>query len=316
MPLRIEHELTIPDEYTLQRVDQAIAQLLPQYSRSRLQQWLKSGAILIDGSKRKPKEKVFGGERVVVDVEEAGEENLAEDIPLDVVYEDDEVLVINKPPGLVVHPGAGNPAGTLLNALLAHCPDISHVPRAGIVHRLDKETSGLLVVAKTLTAQNYLVQEIQERRVNRIYHAIVYGRVARQEGSVEGAIGRHPVHRKKMAIRRDGKPARTWYRVLTHYLEHTLIECRLDTGRTHQIRVHMQELGYPLVGDPTYGGHFRLPKCGDEHLSDVIREFSRQALHARKLGFVHPVSGKNMSFQAPYPEDYEELLDFLDDWRE
>jgi len=154
MPLRIEHELTIPDEYTLQRVDQAIAQLLPQYSRSRLQQWLKSGGILVDGSKRKPKEKVFGGERVVVSVEETGDENLAEDIPLDIVHEDDELLVVNKPPGLVVHPGAGNPAGTLLNALLAHCPDISHVPRAGIVHRLDKETSGLRVVAKTLTSQN------------------------------------------------------------------------------------------------------------------------------------------------------------------
>ncbi len=316
MPLRIEHELTIPDEYTLQRVDQAIAQLLPQYSRSRLQQWLKSGGILVDGSKRKPKEKVFGGERVVVSVEETGDENLAEDIPLDIVHEDDELLVVNKPPGLVIHPGAGNPAGTLLNALLAHCPDISHVPRAGIVHRLDKETSGLLVVAKTLTSQNYLVQEIQARRVNRVYYAIVYGRVTRPEGSVEGAIGRHPVQRKKMAIRRDGKPAWTWYRVLTHYLEHTLIECRLDTGRTHQIRVHMQELGFPLVGDPTYGGHFRLPKCGDEHLADVIREFRRQALHARKLGFDHPVSGKTMNFQAPYPEDYEELLDFLEDWRE
>lgn len=316
MPLRIEHDFSIPDEYTLQRIDQAVASLLPQYSRSRLQQWLKSGGIKVNGKLVRPKDKVLGGEHVQVNVEEEGGDDRAEDITLDVVFEDEHLLVVNKPPGLVVHPGAGNPSGTLLNALLAHSPGVAHVPRAGIVHRLDKDTSGLLVVAKDLETQNYLVKQIQERKVNRVYHAVAYGNLTRPEGLIEGAIARHPIHRRKMAMRKDGKSAKTWFRVLTRYQDHTLVECKLETGRTHQIRVHMQSLGFPLVGDVTYGGHYRRPKSGDEALGDLLKDFGRQALHARKLGFVHPVSGKELTFQAPYPDDLDELLDFLEDTRE
>lgn len=311
MSLRIHHEFVIPKDYALQRLDQAVATLLPQYSRARLQQWIKDGALTLDGNSVKPRDKVFGGEVVVVSVEQASETDAAEDIPLDVVFEDDNILVINKPPGLVVHPGAGNPSGTLLNALLAHSPEVAHIPRGGIVHRLDKDTSGLMVVAKTLEAQNGLVRDLQARAVSRIYEAIVYGLVSPAEGVIEGAIGRHPVHRKKMALRPEGKEARTHYRVLESFDEHTLVECRLDTGRTHQIRVHMQSLGYPLVGDPTYGGHYRRPRSGDAWLEQTLKAFNRQALHAKKLALTHPVTGKKMSWQAEPPEDFLELLDFL-----
>jgi len=311
MSLRIHHEFVIPKDYALQRLDQAVAALLPQYSRARLQQWIKEGGLTLDGKSVKPRDKVFGGEAVIVSVEEASETDAAEDIPLDVVFEDEHILVINKPPGLVVHPGAGNPSGTLLNALLAHAPEVAHIPRAGIVHRLDKDTSGLMVVAKTLEAQNVLVRDLQAREVSRIYEAIVYGVVSPAEGVIEGSIGRHPVHRKKMAIRPEGKEARTHYRVLESFDEHTLVECRLDTGRTHQIRVHMQSLGYPLVGDPTYGGHYRRPRNGDDWLEQTLKGFDRQALHARKLALTHPVTGKKMSWQAEPPADFLELLDFL-----
>ncbi len=311
MSLHIHHEFVIPREYALQRLDQAVAALLPQYSRARLQQWIKEGGLTLNGKAVKPRDKVYGGESVVVSVEEASDTDAAEDIPLDVVFEDEHILVINKPPGLVVHPGAGNPSGTLLNALLNHAPELGHIPRAGIVHRLDKDTSGLMVVAKTLEAQNGLVQDLQARSVSRIYEAIVYGVVMPIERTVEGAIGRHPIHRKKMAIRPEGKEARTHYRVLQHFEEHTLVECRLDTGRTHQIRVHMQSLGFPLVGDPTYGGHYRRPKSGDAWLEQTLKEFDRQALHARKLALTHPANGKKMSWQAEPPEDFIELLDFL-----
>lgn len=311
MSLRIHYEFVIPKDYALQRLDQAVAALLPQYSRARLQQWIKEGGLTLDGKSVKPRDKVFGGETVIVSVEQASEADAAEDIPLDVVFEDEHILVINKAPGLVVHPGAGNPSGTLLNALLAHAPEVTHIPRAGIVHRLDKDTSGLMVVAKTLEAQNGLVRDLQAREVSRIYEAIVYGVVSPAEGVIEGAIGRHPIHRKKMAIRPDGKEARTHYRVLESFDEHTLVECRLETGRTHQIRVHMQSLGYPLVGDPTYGGHYRRPRTGDAWLEQTLKAFNRQALHAKKLALTHPVTGKKLNWQADPPEDFLELLDFL-----
>ncbi|MBO6566819.1 MAG: 23S rRNA pseudouridine(1911/1915/1917) synthase RluD [Pseudomonadales bacterium] len=311
MSLHIHHEFVIPREYALQRLDQAVAALLPQYSRARLQLWIKEGGLTLDGKSVKPRDKVFGGESVVISVEEASDSDAAEDIPLEVIFEDEHILVITKPPGLVVHPGAGNPSGTLLNALLNHAPELGHIPRAGIVHRLDKDTSGLMVIAKTLEAQNGLVQDLQERVVSRVYEAIVYGVMTPIDGTVEGAIGRHPVHRKKMAIRPEGKEARTHYRALQHFEEHTLVECRLDTGRTHQIRVHMQSLGFPLVGDPTYGGHYRRPKSGDVWLEQALKEFDRQALHAKKLSLNHPASGKKMSWQAEPPEDFMKLLDFL-----
>lgn len=311
MSLRINHEFQIPSAYTLQRIDQAIASLLPQYSRARLQRWIREGLLTVDGRTVKQKDKVVGGEKIVVSVEEDAQSDRAESIPLLVVYEDEHLLVVDKPAGLVVHPGAGNPTGTLLNALLNHDSGLESIPRAGIVHRLDKDTSGLMVVAKTFEAQNYLVQEIQARRVTRIYDALVYGVMTRREGTVEGTIGRHPVHRKKMAIRKDGKPARTHYRILEQFEEHTRVECKLDTGRTHQIRVHMQSLGYPLIGDKTYGGSYRRPKSGDAWIEDALKDFQRQALHAKKLALKHPITDRPLSWTADPPPNFDELLELL-----
>ncbi len=301
----------IPKTHTLRRLDQSVSELLPQYSRARLQQWIKTGDLTVNGKPAKSKDRLVGGEKVQVSVIEEDNDDRAEEMPLDVVFEDEHLLVVNKSPGLVVHPGAGNPSGTLLNALLHHVSGLASIPRAGIVHRLDKETSGLMVVAKTLETQNYLVKQIQERTVSRIYDALVYGVVSPRQGRVDRAIGRNPVHRKKMAIRRDGKDARTNYRVQEQFNEHALVECQLDTGRTHQIRVHLQSLGYPLIGDPTYGGHYRRPRSGDEWVSDALRDFKRQALHAKKLALEHPATGKKMTWIAQPPADFMELLALL-----
>ena len=311
MPLQIHHKLVIPKTHTLRRLDQSVSELLPQYSRARLQQWIKVGDLTVNGKPAKSKDRLVGGEKVQVSVIEEDNDDRAEEMPLDVVFEDEHLLVVNKSTGLVVHPGAGNPSGTLLNALLHHASGLASIPRAGIVHRLDKETSGLMVVAKTLETQNYLVKQIQERTVSRIYDALVYGVVSPRQGRVDRAIGRNPVHRKKMAIRRDGKDARTNYRVLEQFDEHALVECQLDTGRTHQIRVHLQSLGYPLIGDPTYGGHYRRPRSGDEWVSDALRDFKRQALHAKKLALEHPATGKKMTWIAQPPADFMELLALL-----
>ncbi|MET0104773.1 MAG: 23S rRNA pseudouridine(1911/1915/1917) synthase RluD [Sedimenticola sp.] len=290
------------------RLDQALAALFPDFSRSRLQQWLKEGLVTLDGRACKAKEKVVGGERV--QLEAHLDDQVAcvpQEIPLDVLYEDGEILVINKPVGLVVHPAAGNPDGTLQNALLHHSPDLIQLPRAGIVHRLDKETSGLLVVAKTTGAHRSLIEQLQAREIKREYRALVMG-VMTAGGTVDEPIGRHPVHRIRMAVVHSGKPAVTHYRVLERFRAHTYLKVNLETGRTHQIRVHMAHIRHPLVGDPLYGGRFRIPAGASPGLIEALRGFRHQALHARALGLEHPKTGEWIEWKAPLPEEFQSLL--------
>ena len=310
MTSRIQHQGFIPKEMAFDRLDQVAATLFPQYSRSRLQTWIKSGELVVDGRRGRSKDKVSGGELIVIDATAGTIADKAENIPLEVVFEDESILVVNKVAGMVVHPGAGNSQGTLLNALLHHCLNLNEIPRAGIVHRLDKDTTGLMVVAKTLVSQTSLVQQLQTRRVKRLYEAIVYG-TPNAKGVVDAAISRHPVHRTRMAVRDGGKEAITGYRLLRSFVAHTHMECSLETGRTHQIRVHMQHLGFPLVGDPAYGGHFRRPKIGGEVLANCLKTFNRQALHAKELSFVHPRSGQQVTFTSRIPNDLRFLLDAL-----
>lgn len=301
----------IPPSCAGMRLDQALAQLFDEYSRSRLSQWLKAGQVRVNGQQLRGRDKVWGGEQVEIHAElEEQTDWQAEAIPLDIVFEDEQLIVINKPAGLVVHPAAGNPTGTLVNALLYHDASLSTIPRAGIVHRLDKDTSGLLVVAKTLTAQKSLVEQLQARSILREYQAVVTG-VLTAGGTVDAPIGRHPVHRKRMAVTPNGKPAVTHYRVVERFRAHSWIRCRLETGRTHQIRVHMAHIHHPLVGDPVYGGRLRLPPGCETSLAETLRHFQRQALHAGRLGLVHPVRGKNLEWKAAMPEDMEALLDGL-----
>jgi len=293
----------IPADCAGMRVDRALARMFPEHSRSRVAGWLKEGRILLDKRQVSPDLKVWGGESVELGASSDPREAppAAEDIGLCVVHEDESVLVIDKPAGLVVHPGSGNWSGTLLNALLHHAPSLQEVPRAGIVHRLDKDTSGLLVVAKTLQAQTSLVRQLQARTVERIYLALAHGRVER-DGEVEAPIGRDPHNRVRMAVSGSGKPALTRYKVLKHYAITTLLECRLATGRTHQIRVHLQSIGHPLVGDPVYR---RAARTGQ---GNALPAFSRQALHATRLAFLHPADGQRMEFHSPLPEDMDQLL--------
>lgn len=297
--------LSVPPACGGQRLDQILAHLLPQHSRNRLQGWIREGRVAVGAvTVVEPKQKLWGGEKIeLAEVpDERTESALPEDIPLQVVYEDETLLILDKPAGLVVHPGSGNWSGTLLNALLHYAPQLDKVPRAGIVHRLDKDTSGLMVVAKTLEAQTDLVRQMQARTVKRYYQALVRGE-ATQGGTVDAPIGRHPTLRTKMAVVKMGKPARTHYRVVERFIDCTLLECALETGRTHQIRVHLTSIGHPLVGDPVYGsGASRVPKGADFH---------RQALHARRLGLVHPASGKPMVWKSPLPDDIAELLNIL-----
>lgn len=304
-------EAEVPVELAGRRLDQVLAELFSDYSRSRLTQWLKQGKVEVDGQSRKPRDKVVGGEQIAVRVElERDERFEPEPIPLDIVYEDESIIVINKPAGLVVHPAAGNWQGTLLNALLHHDPELAAVPRAGIVHRLDKLTSGLLVVARTLEAQTHLVAQLQERSLTREYDAVVNG-VLTGGGKVDEPIGRHSADRKRMAVTHSGKEAITHYRLAERFRAHTHIKVKLETGRTHQIRVHMAHLKYPLVGDPVYGGRLRLPRASSELMQNTLRRFSRQALHASRLGLLHPQSGEYMEWQVPLPEDMENLLTVL-----
>jgi 23S rRNA pseudouridine1911/1915/1917 synthase len=293
-------ELVVPRACAGLRLDQALARLMPEHSRSRLTKWVRESRVSVEGRAAAPSDKVWGGERLHIEplVDPQVLAHRPQAIPLDVVHEDEALIVINKPPGLVVHPGSGNWQGTLMNALLAHAPAVADVPRAGIVHRLDKDTSGLLVIAKTLTAQTDLVRQLQARTVSRVYAALARGVVA-HDGKVEAPIGRHPVSRTRMAVIARGKAAVTHYRVVARYADATLLQCRLETGRTHQIRVHLASIGHPIVGDPVYGGRAGKARTGD---------FDRQALHAQELGLVHPVSRQPMSWHAPMPEDMQRLI--------
>jgi len=295
--------LSVPADCGGMRLDQVLAQLRPQHSRSRLQSWIREGRVTVGGVViSEPKHKLWGGERLSVAEapDERTESAQPENIPLNIVHEDETLIILDKPAGLVVHPGNGNWSGTLLNALLFHVPSLDKVPRAGIVHRLDKDTSGLMVVAKTLEAQTDLVRQMQARSVKRHYQALVRGHLE-HAGTVDEPIGRHPIQRTKMAVVKNGKPARTHYRIVERFIDCTLVECALETGRTHQIRVHMTFIGHPLVGDPVYGtGTSRVP---------AGPEFHRQALHARRLGLIHPASGKPMLWKSGLPEDMVELID-------
>lgn len=311
MSAPIRHQLTIPLEAAGRRLDQVLAELLSEYSRSRIKEWIDAGQVRVDGAQRKPKDKVIGGERVEVEADLPVEDRVeAEDIALDIAHEDKHVLVINKPPGLVVHPGAGNAAGTLQNALLHFDPKLAQVPRAGIVHRLDKDTSGLMVVARTVESHTALVRALEAREVEREYEAVCVG-VMTGGGTVDAPIGRHPVDRIRMAIREDGREAVTHYRVIARFRGHTHTRLKLETGRTHQIRVHMAHIQYPLVGDRVYGGRLLLPKGASEELIEALRAFKRQALHAARLAFEHPKSGKPVECSAPLPKDMQRLIEVL-----
>lgn len=301
----------VPPEMDGQRLDQVVASLCPQYSRSQLQKWIKAGQVLVDDKILKPKERLTGGEAIIINaVQEAQTEFEPENIPLDIVYEDDAIMVINKPTGLVVHPAAGNWSGTLVNALLHHDPSLEMLPRAGIVHRLDKDTTGLMVVAKTLEAHTRLVELLQERDVSREYLALVSGQVV-AGSTIEANIGRHHIDRKKQAVTDAGKEAITHYRVEERFPHHTLLRVSLETGRTHQIRVHLSWKHMPIVGDQTYGGRPRVPAGISEELRSALQTFPRQALHATKLGLVHPVTDEYVEWEVPIPEDMAELLCLL-----
>ncbi len=315
-PSRLRLDATIPDELAGRRLDQALAELFPDHSRSRLTAWVKAGDVLVDGEPAVPRQIVHGGEQVALDTpvqREVGAE--PEDIALDIRHEDADIIVVDKPAGLVVHPGAGNAAGTLQNALLHHDPALAGIPRGGIVHRLDKDTSGLMVVARSPRAHTALVAQLASREVHRQYLALVYGTMV-AGGRVDAPIGRHPRDRLKQAVREDGRDAVTHYRVRERFRAMTLVECRLETGRTHQIRVHMAHVRHPLVGDPQYGGLLKLPKGAIAALTEALRGFRRQALHAEQLAFVHPGTGEQVSFEAPLPADMQAVLAALRDDRQ
>lgn len=307
----IEADFVVPLEHSGMRLDQVISECMPEYSRSRLQQWIKQGKITVNGQASRSKEKVKINDLLEVNAElESQGEWLPEDIPLDIVYQDEEIIIINKPTGMVVHPAAGNQSGTLVNALLHHFPGIETVPRAGIVHRLDKDTTGLMVVAKTLTAHAHIVEQLQSREMGREYEAVTMG-VMTGGGTVDQPIARSPKNRKKMAVNQFGKRAITHYRVLERFSSHTHIRVKLETGRTHQIRVHMSHIKYPLIGDTTYAGRQKLPAGASTEVKEVLKNFSRQALHAKKLTLIHPQTEEEMSWEIDLPEDMKMLISVL-----
>lgn len=301
----------IPDELAGLRLDQALAKMFPEYSRSRLKEWLLSGAISVDGGPKRPRDAVVGGETVtLVPQAETAVRAEPEPIDLEIVHEDEQLLVVNKPAGLVVHPGAGNPAGTLMNGLLHHAPMLEEVPRAGIIHRIDKDTSGLLLVAKTLEAHTVLVRLLSDRAILRTYLAVCNG-VLTGGGTINEPIARHPVDRKRMSIQQNGKPAITHYTVIERFRAFTFIKVRLETGRTHQIRVHFAHRRHALVGDPVYGGRLALPAGASEQLVNALRRFKRQALHAARLAFEHPATGEMVELEVAPPADFQDLVEFM-----
>jgi 23S rRNA pseudouridine1911/1915/1917 synthase len=308
MPLTKRIDCQIPDACAGMRLDQALAGLFPAYSRNRLQQWLKTGQLRVNGVTRRPRDAVAGGERVSGDLTfEIETAAVAQAIPLTIIYEDADLLVINKPAGLVAHPAAGNRDGTLVNALLHHAPELAMLPRAGLVHRLDKDTTGLLIVARRLPAYTALAEQLRARTIEREYLAVING-VPVAGGSVDAPVGRHPVDRQRMAVTSGGKPAVTHYRVLRRFRAHTLLRVKLETGRTHQIRVHLAHIRLPLLGDPVYGGRPRLPPGASPDCIAAIQGFHRQALHAERLALRHPATGEILAWQAEIPADLAGLI--------
>ena len=306
--------IIIPERMTGDRLDVALSEMLPDYSRSKITAWIKSGDVLINNKAFKPKDKVNGSQMVMLSLNKKQNNDWsAENIALNIVFEDEDIIIINKPFGLVTHPGAGNWNGTLANALLYYDPELSKLDRAGIVHRLDKNTSGLMVIARNEKSQKYLVEQLQSHSVVREYSAIVYGHMI-SGGSVNDPIGRDPKDRIKQAVSSNGKDATTHYRVIDRFKSHTHVKAILETGRTHQIRVHLSHIGYPLLGDSMYGGRVRFPKKASEILKESLLGFKRQALHSKKLALNHPSTGELMSWKAPLPDDMLELLDILNEF--
>lgn len=310
----IDQQEIVPEYLDNERSDIVAAELFPDYSRSRLQVWIKDGSLLVDQQVVRPKDRILKGQSIHLKADSQTQERWQpQNIPLTIVYEDQQLLVVDKPVGLVVHPAAGNPDGTLLNALLHHAPEVSRVPRAGIVHRIDKDTSGLLVVAKTVESQTSLVRQMQERSVRREYVCVAEGCFT-GGASIDAPVGRHPRSRLKMAVVHSGKTAVTHYRIAERFSAHTVLRVQLETGRTHQIRVHMEHIKHPLIGDKLYGGRPRLPKGVSAELRETLQSFPRQALHAAQLALVHPKTEESMSWQSPIPEDMEMLIGALRDY--
>jgi len=303
--------IIIPERMTGYRLDVALSEMLPDYSRSKITAWIKSGDALVNNKAFKPKDKVNGSQMVMLSLNKKQNNDWsAENIALNIVFEDEDIIVINKQFGIVTHPGAGNWTGTLANALLYYDPSLSKLDRAGIVHRLDKNTSGLMVIARNEKSQKYLIEQLQSHLVDREYSAIVYGHMI-AGGTVDEPIGRDPKDRVKQAVLMSGKDATTHYRAIDRFKSHTHVKAILETGRTHQIRVHLSYVGHSLIGDPMYGGRVRFPKKASEELKKALNNFKRQALHSKKLTLTHPISGESMSWKAPLPDDMLELLEVL-----
>jgi 23S rRNA pseudouridine1911/1915/1917 synthase len=305
---RHQRELRLPPQAAGRRLDQALAEALPEFSRSRLKRWIDEGHLKVDGELFRPRDIVAGGERIALDApDEDAVAPVAQDIGLSIAWEDKDVIVVDKPAGLVVHPGAGKPDGTLQNALLAHDPKLAKLPRAGIVHRLDKDTTGLLIVARSESARTTLAAALAARAIHREYQAVCVG-VMTAGGKVDAPIDRHPVDRLRMAVRQSGRDSVTHYRVIERFRRHTWVRVTLETGRTHQIRLHLSHAGYPLVGDPVYGRRLVIPRGATPALADLLRAFRRQALHAARLAFPHPRDGRAVEVESPLPADMRTLI--------